>query len=270
MSTPKIKVGVFGATGRMGQKNLVSVLADDALTLTTALIKPSNRLLGQDVGLFLKQEPRGVLFSENLESGFGQAQIVIDFSSPLATLANLELAIKNKVGMVIGTTGFTNQELETLKKAASQIPIVFSGNYSLGVNVMASLVRQASHLLKQFDIEIVEYHHHHKKDSPSGTALLLGRAAAEGRAQNLNEVAVFGREGMVGERKKNEIGIHAVRGGGVIGRHEVHLFSPLESLELTHVAMDRQAFTSGVILAVKWLVGQKPGLYDMSNVLGMG
>jgi 4-hydroxy-tetrahydrodipicolinate reductase len=265
----RIDVGVFGAGGRMGQKNLASVLADQALKLVAATARKDSPLFGQDVGQMLGSHTFGLKLSDNLDEAFSVAKVMIDFSSPAGTLSCLAQAIKHRTALVIGTTGFTKAELAEVQSASKKIPIVFSGNYSLGVNVLTSLVKKASALLKEFDIEIVEHHHNQKKDAPSGTALMLGRAAAEARDQALEQVALYGREGQVGARKKGEIGFHAVRGGGVIGRHEVFLFSQNETIELTHVAQSREAFTSGVVLAVKWVNGKEPGFYDMTHVLGI-
>lgn len=265
----KIKTAVFGAGGRMGHRNLSAILAHPDLALTGAVDRKENPDFGKDVGPVLGREACGVTFSADLAAALKNAAVLIDFSAPDATLAVLPTAIAAGTALVIGTTGISSEGQARIREASQKIPIVYSGNYSLGVNVLQGLVRQASKILEGFDIEVVEHHHHHKKDAPSGTAIMLARAAAEARGLDYASSAVHGREGLVGPRTKNEIGMLALRGGGIIGKHEVYFVSENETVELTHNAQNRDAFTSGVVVAAKWIAGKKPGLYDMTDVLGL-
>ncbi|MBL8992383.1 MAG: 4-hydroxy-tetrahydrodipicolinate reductase, partial [Spirochaetia bacterium] len=256
----RINTAVFGAGGRMGHRNLSAVLADPNLALTAAVDRRENPDLGKDVGPVLGRDACGIVFTADLAAALKNTTVLIDFSAPEATLAVLPAAIAAGTALVIGTTGISAEGASRIREASQKIPIVYSGNYSLGVNVLQGLIRQASKILEGFDIEVVEHHHHHKKDAPSGTAIMLAKAAAEARGLDYASSAVHGREGLVGPRTKNELGMLALRGGGIIGKHEVYLVSENETVELTHTAQNRDAFTSGVVVAVKWIAGKKPGL----------
>ena len=264
-----IRVGVFGAAGRMGRQNLKAVHLAKGLHLSAAIEHEGHARLGENTFPWFSSDPGSLLLRHDLSSALADCDVVIDFSTPEATLHLAEEAASRGVALVIGTTGLKESGREALQRAAQKIPVVFSGNYSLGVNVLLALVRQASALLPGYDIEIVEHHHNQKKDAPSGTALMLGTAAAEGRGQNLQRDLVPGRHGDVGPRQPLEIGMHAVRGGGIVGYHEVFLAGPDETVRLSHQAQSREAFTSGVVRAAAWVHQKKAGLYDMSHVLGL-
>jgi 4-hydroxy-tetrahydrodipicolinate reductase len=197
-------------------------------------------------------------------------EAVIDFTFHEAVPANIAKAAEDGIVYVIGTTGLTEEEQKCVDEAAKKIPVVQSGNYSLGINLLLGLVEKASKILGvEYDCEVVEMHHRNKKDSPSGTALMLAKAAAEGRGQDFDRVAVFGREGMVGERPQGEIAVHAVRGGSVIGDHTVMFAGDVERIEITHKAQTREAFAAGALRAACWAAGKKPGIYTMRDVLGL-
>jgi 4-hydroxy-tetrahydrodipicolinate reductase len=197
-------------------------------------------------------------------------EAVIDFTFHEAVPANIAKASEEGVVYVLGTTGLTDEEQKAVDEAAKKIPVVQSGNYSLGVNLLLGLVAKAAEVLGiEYDCEVVETHHRHKKDSPSGTALMLAKAAADGRDQNFDDVAVFGREGMVGERPQGEIAVHAIRGGSVIGDHTVMFAGDVERVEITHKAQTREAFAAGALRAALWAADKKPGIYNMRDVLGL-
>lgn len=197
-------------------------------------------------------------------------EAVIDFTFHEAVPANVSKAADDGVAYVLGTTGLTADEQKAVDAAAKRIPVVQSGNFSLGINLLLGLVRKASEILgEEYDCEVVEMHHRHKKDAPSGTALMLAKTAAAGRRQDFDEVAKFGREGIVGERPIGEIAVHAVRGGSVIGDHTVMFAGEVERIELGHRAQTREAFAAGALRAAQWANGRKPGLYNMRDVLGL-
>ena len=197
-------------------------------------------------------------------------EAVIDFTFHEAVPANIAKAAEEGIVYVLGTTGLTDEEQKSVEAAANRIPVVQSGNYSLGINLLLGLVKKAAEVLGvEYDCEVVETHHRHKKDSPSGTALMLAKAAAEGRDQNFGDVAIFGREGMVGERPQGEIAVHAIRGGSVIGDHTVLFAGDVERIEITHTAQTREAFAAGALRAALWAAGKKPGIYNMRDVLGL-
>ena len=197
-------------------------------------------------------------------------EAVIDFTFHEAVPANIAKAAEEGIVYVLGTTGLTDEEQKSVEAAANRIPVVQSGNYSLGINLLLGLVKKAAEVLGvEYDCEVVETHHRHKKDSPSGTALMLAKAAAEGRDQNFGDVAIFGREGMVGERPQGEIAVHAIRGGSVIGDHTVLFAGDVERIEITHKAQTREAFAAGALRAALWAAGKKPGIYSMRDVLGL-
>jgi 4-hydroxy-tetrahydrodipicolinate reductase len=241
------KIIITGSKGRMGQA-LVACAAKN----------PALQVVGQiDQG-------------DNLRSVIAQGDVVVDFSSHSATPEIAALCAEHEKAIVIGTTGHSDSEQSQIKNQKSKIPIVWSSNYSTGVNTLFWLTRKAAEILGPgFDLEIVEMHHRLKKDAPSGTAKTLAEILAEVRRQQLEKVARHGRVGIVGERTPAEIGIHSVRGGDVVGDHTVILAGVGERLELTHKASSRETFASGALRAAQWVVGQKPGLYDMQDVLGL-
>lgn len=264
----RIPVAVFGA-GRMGIKNMNMILHQADMDLMAVVDRKENPLTGQDAGSIAGHAPIGVAVHSDLAAALRGARVLVDFSSPLGTLGHLEMSTRFGVALVIGTTGFEKAQRAKVEAAAKQVPVVLSGNFSLGVNVLLGLARKAAELLEQYDGEVVEYHHNQKKDAPSGTALMLAKQIAAGKGLNLEKAMVTGRSGQVGPRRKDEIGVMAVRGGGIIGRHDVFLVSDHETVTLQHLAHGREAFTTGVMKAVRFAAHAKPGLYDMLDVLGL-
>jgi 4-hydroxy-tetrahydrodipicolinate reductase len=210
----------------------------------------------------------GADISGDLDAVIDRGDVVIDFTTPSATMEHLETALGHRKPIVIGTTGLSEEDIARIKVAAKTIPVVFSPNMSIGVNLLFRLVKEAAKAVPGYDMEIVELHHNQKKDAPSGTAVKLGRIIAETLGRDLSKVGVYGREGIIGPRKKDEIGILAVRAGDIVGDHTVYFAGAGERIELTHRAHSRDTLAAGAITAAKWLASQKPGLYDMQDVLG--
>ena len=262
---------ICGAAGRMGRRLVALAVEDGGFTIAGATEAPGNPTLGQDAGALAGVSPLGVPVVDSLESVLGNAQAVIAFSnSQAASIAQAETCARAGVPLVVGTTGFTKSEDADFALAAAGIPVVKATNFSVGVTVLLGLVEQAARILgEDFDCEIVESHHTKKKDAPSGTAKSLAEAAAAGRNWNLSDVACYGREGLTGERKKEEIGIHAVRAGGIVGHHTVLFGGGEETLELVHRAQSRDTFTLGALRAARWVIDQPAGIYTMKDVLGL-
>lgn len=243
-----MKVAILGAAGRMGHMLCDLVDRSEVLELVAKCDVRED---------YPRTWPAGT-------------EAVIDFTFHEAVPANIAKAAEDGVVYVLGTTGLTEDEQKTVVAASRKIPVVQSGNFSLGVNLLLGLVKKASGILGlEYDCEVVEMHHRHKRDAPSGTALMLARAAADGRGQDFDDVAVFGREGMVGERPTGEIAVHALRGGSVIGDHTVMFAGDVERIELVHKAQSREAFAAGALRAALWAQGKKPGIYSMRDVLGL-
>ena len=266
----ELRVTVVGAGGRMGQTLLRAVLAEPRMRLVGALDRPDAPSQGQDAGALAGAGACGVLIGADPLPVFAQTDAVLDFTAPEATLGYSELSAQARIVHVIGTTGLRPDDEPRLAAAARHCRIVRSGNMSLGVNLLAGLVRRAAAVLgPDYDIEIVEMHHRHKVDAPSGTALLLGEAAAQGRGVELAETSVRVRDGHTGARPEGAIGFASLRGGSVVGDHTVTLAGPGERIELTHRAESRDIFARGAIRAALWAFDKKPGLYDMADVLGL-
>lgn len=264
-----MRIGVVGATGRMGQAVLTQLLARHH-TIAGAVTQKGDKAIGRDVGLLLCQEPVGVTVSDDAEALFASAQAVIDFTRPQPTVYYAGLAAKHGVALISGTTGLDAEQELAIQKAAASAPVMWAPNMSLGVNLLMALTEKAASLLgPDYDIEIVEMHHRHKVDAPSGTALGLGRAAAKGRKVKLDEVAEYTRHGHTGVREAGTIGFATLRGGDVIGDHTVVFASEGERVELTHKASSRDIFARGAVVAAEWAVGKKPGFYTMKDVLGL-
>jgi 4-hydroxy-tetrahydrodipicolinate reductase len=262
---------VAGAGGRMGRMLGAAIEQTEGLVLTGALEAPGSPLLGQDAGRLAGLAPNGVKLTTDLAGLASRADALIDFTIPAATVSNAAVAARHKLVHVIGTTGLSADDEAAVKKAAQSTAIVKSGNMSLGVNLLGALVRRvAATLGEEFDIEIVEMHHNRKIDAPSGTALLLGEAAAQGRKIDLRQHSVRARDGHTGAREPGDIGFAALRGGTVVGDHSVIFAGPYERIELAHKAEDRMIFARGALKAALWARGQKPGLYSMADVLGLG
>jgi 4-hydroxy-tetrahydrodipicolinate reductase len=262
-----MKLAIAGAAGRMGQAILRAAL-DDGAAVAGGSERAASPAVGQDLGVLAGRPAIGVVASDSAAKAAASATCWIDFTTPEATLAAL-LALP-ALPAIIGTTGFSPAQEAAIAAAARTRPIVKSGNFSLGVNVLAGLVRQAAARLgADWDIEIIEAHHRRKVDAPSGTALLLGEAAAAGRKVALKDVRLAPREGVGPPRPTGGIGFAAVRGGGIVGEHEVLFATETETLRLSHQAFDRALFAKGALAAAKWAEGQPPGLYSMRDVLGL-
>lgn len=262
---------VVGAGGRMGRALIHAVHGIDGVTLAGAVERAGSPVIGRDAGVLAGLEPNGVAVSDDPLPLFAKADGVLDFTAPAATLQFAELAAQARIVHVIGTTGLSAADEAEIAAAARHAVVVKSGNMSLGVNLLAQLVRQAARALDEdFDIEIVEMHHRMKVDAPSGTALLLGKAAAEGRGIDLDARAVKSRECHAGARRRGDIGFATLRGGTVVGEHGVVMAGEFERIELLHKAEDRSIFARGAVKAALWGRGRKPGLYSMADVLGFG
>jgi 4-hydroxy-tetrahydrodipicolinate reductase len=264
-----IRVAVAGASGRMG-RTLIRALAEaDDMRLAFALELSGHAELGKDAGVLAGLPASGIALSDDPLAALASSDAVLDFTVPAASVPLSELAAQARIVHVIGTTGFSESDLARLNASARHAVIVKSGNMSLGVNLLASLVRAAARALPNFDVEIVEMHHRMKVDAPSGTALLLGEAAAQGRGVALKDHEQRARDGQTGARPDGTIGFASLRGGTVVGDHIVTLAGPFERIELTHRAEDRMIFARGALAAARWGQGQKPGLYSMNDVLGL-
>lgn len=261
---------ITGASGRMGQMLINTVVGSDKCKLVGALERTGHEWVGRDVGEAMGGAPLGVVVSDDPLETFAKAQAVIDFTAPAATVAFAALAAQAQCVHVIGTTGMTDDDIKHLSAAARHATLVRAGNMSLGVNLLTKLSQMVAEALDdEYDIEVIEYHHNQKVDAPSGTALMLGKAAAEGRGVDHGEKYDSGRDGITGARKRGDIGYAAVRGGDIIGEHDVMFAGPGERIILRHVASDRSLFAKGALKAALWGVGQKPGEYDMMDVLGL-
>ncbi len=261
---------VTGASGRMGQMLIRTITESDKARLVGAVERSGHDWVGRDVGAAMGGADLGVTVTDEPLEAFAKAQAVIDFTAPEATLEFAKLTAQARAVHVIGTTGMSDEQIAQLEPAARHAPIVRAGNMSLGVNLLTQLTRQvAAALDADFDIEIVEAHHRHKVDAPSGTALMLGEAAAQGRGVRLDEVADRGRDGITGARKRGDIGFSAIRGGDVVGEHDVIFAADGERIVLRHLATDRAIFARGALRAALWGQDRPPGQYDMIDVLGL-
>ncbi|WP_241963442.1 4-hydroxy-tetrahydrodipicolinate reductase [Paracoccus suum] len=254
----------------MGQMLVRAVLDSDACRLVAALVRPGHPWVGMDVGAAMGGVPVGVPVTDDAVSAIARAQAILDFTAPEASLATATLAAQARAVHVIGTTGFTAEQLARLRPAARHAPIIRAGNMSLGVNLLAALTRKvAAALGTAWDIEIVEAHHRMKVDAPSGTALMLGEAAAEGRGDSLADLRTPARDGMTGARAAGSIGFASVRGGDVVGEHDVIFATEGERVVLRHLATDRAIFARGALRAALWGQDKGPGEYDVADVLGI-
>lgn len=261
---------VTGASGRMGQMLIQTIQASDAAHLVGAVEREGHPWVGRDVGEAMGGAALGVDVSDDPLEAFAKAQAVIDFTSPAASVGFANLAAQARAVHVIGTTGMTQDDLDKLAIAARHATIVRAGNMSLGVNLLVQLTKQvAAALDEDYDIEIIEAHHNRKVDAPSGTALMLGEAAAEGRNVDLASTSDRARDGITGARRRGQIGFSAIRGGDIIGEHDVMFAAMGERITLRHVASDRSVFARGALKAALWGQGRKPGEYDMLDVLGL-
>lgn len=265
-----MRLVVVGAAGRMGRTLIKAVAETQGCVLSAAIERPGSPAIGQDAAVLAGLPASGVLVTDDALPAFVEAEGVLDFTSPEASVAFAGLAAQARITHVVGTTGLEPGHLARLEAAARHAAIIRSGNMSLGVNLLAALVRKvAATLGTDWDIEIAEMHHRMKVDAPSGTAVLLGEAAAEGRGVDLAQARVAVRDGQVGARPAGAIGFAALRGGTVVGDHKVIFAGAGERLELAHVAEDRSLFAQGAVRAALWGRGRKPGLYSMADVLGL-
>ncbi len=264
------RVGITGAAGRMGRTLIEAVGQTPGLEVTAALEHPGSSLLGADAGELAGLGKIGVTVSGDLAAVIDGIDVLIDFTVPAATLSNLALCAAAGKAVVIGTTGFSASEDEEIKCAAATVPVCKASNFSTGVNVCFKLLDMAARVLgDEVDIEIVEAHHRHKIDAPSGTALSMGGVVANALGRDLREVAVYGREGQTGARKRETIGFATVRAGDIVGDHTVIFAADGERVEITHKASSRMSFARGAVRAAGWLAGREPALYDMQDVLGL-
>ncbi len=264
-----LNVVIAGASGRMGRSLLEAVAGAPDMRLYAALERSGSPFLGRDAGE-LVGAPQQVAIQEELDAALTGAHVLIDFTRPEATLAHIEACRRHKVPMVIGTTGFDATGKAAIAEAARDIPIVFAPNMSVGVNLVFKLLDMASRVLAEgYDIEIIEAHHRHKVDAPSGTALRMGEVIAGALGRDLKDCAVYGREGVTGERQPSTIGFATVRGGDIVGDHTALFAAVGERVEISHKASSRMTFANGALRAARFLAGKGSGLYDMQDVLGL-
>jgi len=264
-----LKVVISGASGRMGQALLEGIFADDELQLHGAIDRADSPRIGHDAG---EQFGRvtGVKITADVASALADADVLVDFTRPEASMEYLAICEKTGVKLVLGTTGFSVEQKQQIAAAAQKLAVVFAPNMSVGVTLLINLVQAAAKVLADgYDVEIIEAHHRHKVDAPSGTALRLGEAAASVLGRDLQTCAVYGREGVTGERDANTIGFATVRGGDVVGDHTVLFAGIGERVELTHKASSRATFALGALRAAKYLADRQTGLFDMQDVLGL-
>jgi 4-hydroxy-tetrahydrodipicolinate reductase len=265
-----VRIAVTGAAGRMGKMLIEAIHANDGAQLTAAIEHPSSSLIGADAGEVAGLGKCGVAIVDDAASVLADFDVMIDFTAPVATVANAGLCAQHGKRLIIGTTGCNASELASIKSNAEQTAIIMASNYSTGVNVCFKLIKEAAAILgDDYDIEIVEAHHRHKVDSPSGTALSMGEAAAEGVGRHLKDVAIYGREGVIGARDRETIGFATVRGGDVVGDHTVMFLADGERIEISHKASSRMAFARGAVRAAVWIAGVEQGMFDMQDVLGL-
>lgn len=265
-----VKIIVAGAAGRMGCR-LVSLIRDSTdLTLTGALEGKGYPALGKDVGEIAGSGYAGLLITDDLSTLMGQGEVVIDFSEPAATLEHTRTVAHHRRAMVIGTTGFSTAQLDELKSLTQKIPCVFSPNMSVGINLICKVIGEMARTLgDNYDIEVIEAHHRLKKDAPSGTAVKIADVLARSVNRDLDQVGVYARKGLIGERTKGEIGIQTIRAGDIVGDHTILFGGMGERIEVTHRASSRDTFAHGALRAASWVVRQPAGLYDMIDVLGL-
>jgi len=261
---------ITGASGRMGQMLIRLVAASDKARLIACIERPGHAWVGRDVGQAMGGGPLGVQVTDDPLPAFARAQAVIDFTAPAATVAFAALAAQARAVHVIGTTGLEPDHLHKIAFAAHHAVIIRAGNMSLGVNLLVRLTQKVAQALDaDWDVEIVEAHHRMKVDAPSGTALMLGQAAADGRGVDLASARVSGRDGITGPRDKGSIGFSAIRGGDIVGEHDVIFATDGERIILRHIATDRGVFARGALRAALWGQSEKPGQYDMMDVRGL-
>lgn len=268
MNDRMVSVVIVGARGRMGRTLIRTVMESDDMALVGAVDESGSPGLGEDAGRLLDLPESGVMLADELRPPRGS--VVVDFSLPHATDVNIDRCVEHGVPLVLGTTGITAETRQRLRDAARKIPIVSAANFSVGVTVLTRLAAQTARALGvDWDAEIVEIHHRHKRDAPSGTALRVGKAVADATQREFEQVVTLSRHGSETPRSREGIGISALRGGDSVGEHTLMFFGHGERLELTHRATDRAIFARGALRAAKWVASRDPGLYDMTDVLGL-
>ncbi len=265
----ELKVIVVGASGRMGRMLVRAVTEAKGVVLAGATERSGSPFVGRDAGELAGVETLGIRLVDNIND-CAKADVLIDFTTPVATLQHAVFVAERGMGIVIGTTGFAAEQLQQLQDRLSNSPVVMAANYSVGVNLALNLIEKAAEVLgNDYDAEIFEAHHKHKVDAPSGTALAMGKALAAGRGVDLDDVAVYSREGITGARKPGTIGFSVVRGGNIVGEHEAMFIADEERIEINHRASDRMVFARGAVRAANWLSEQSSGWYDMQDVLNL-
>ncbi|MBF0281666.1 MAG: 4-hydroxy-tetrahydrodipicolinate reductase [Zetaproteobacteria bacterium] len=263
------RVIITGASGRMGRMLMRAVTESSAAILVGATERAGSDAMGVDVGLLMGIAPQNLCVVDALDH-CAEADVIIDFTAPTACLEHAQFAADHQMGFVIGTTGFDDAQMQSLRTILSEQAVVMAANYSVGVNLALRLIEQAAQVLAaDYDAEIIEAHHKHKVDAPSGTALAMGRALAKGRDVSLTDVAVYAREGITGPRESGSIGFSVIRAGNIVGEHTAMFAADEERLEITHIASDRMVFAKGALRAALWLGDAKAGWYDMQDVLSL-
>ncbi|NOH52410.1 4-hydroxy-tetrahydrodipicolinate reductase [Vibrio coralliilyticus] len=265
-----VRIAIAGAAGRMGRNLVKATYLNQQAQVGAGSERPESSLVGVDIGELCGEGKFDIVLTDDLAKDIENFDVIVDFTAPSSTLANLELCKQHAKGIIIGTTGFTEQEREQINAFAQHVPVVMAPNYSVGVNLVFKLLEKAAKVMGDYcDIEIVEAHHRHKVDAPSGTAIGMGEAIADAMGNKLSDVAVYAREGITGERTKDEIGFATIRAGDIIGEHTAMFADIGERVEVTHKATDRMTFANGAIKAAVWLNEKPAGFYTMTDVLGL-
>ncbi|MEJ2765482.1 4-hydroxy-tetrahydrodipicolinate reductase [Photobacterium sp. MCCC 1A19761] len=265
-----VRIAIAGAAGRMGRQLLKATHLSEQATLGAATERSGSSLVGVDAGELAGVGPVSVTIVDDLAAAKDDFDVLIDFTAPVATLANLEFCRQHGKKIVIGTTGFSDEERQQIDEAAKQVPVVMAPNYSVGVNLVFKLLEKAAKVMGDYcDIEVIEAHHRYKVDAPSGTAIGMGEAIAGAMGNKLSDVAVYAREGITGERSRDEIGFATIRAGDIVGEHTAMFADIGERVEITHKATDRMTFANGAVRAAAWLNDKQPGFYTMQDVLGL-
>jgi 4-hydroxy-tetrahydrodipicolinate reductase len=265
-----IRIAIAGAAGRMGRRIAALCSEYEGMEVTGAFERAGHPELGRDIGTIVGLDPFGVELTPGVESILDKADVLIDFTAPEATLNNMKSAAGTNTSIVIGTTGIDTAGQASIKEMASDVPCVYAGNMSLGINLLTSIVAQMARSLgDDYDVEIIETHHKMKKDAPSGTAFMLANAAANALGRDIETDGVFERHGIIGQRGKKEIGVQSIRGGDVVGEHTVMFLGMGECIEISHKVSNRDTFARGALKAARWLSGRPADLYDMKDVLGL-
>ncbi|WP_075879546.1 4-hydroxy-tetrahydrodipicolinate reductase [Vreelandella massiliensis] len=266
------RIAIVGVAGRMGRTLVNAVEQDAGATLAGGVVEPGSSLAGADIGELAGVGKKGVVAVDSLEALGDDVEVLIDFTAPKVTLANLAFCAEHGKRIVIGTTGMSDAEIAELDGFRDRVPMVFAPNMSVGVNLTLKLLETAAKALgdEGYDIEVIESHHRHKVDAPSGTALKMGEVVAESLGRNLKEHGVFERVGQCGPRTDKEIGFATVRAGDIVGEHTVMFATEGERIEITHKASSRMTFAKGAVRAARWVADQESGRYDMQDVLGLG